>query len=61
MQKQLIRPQRQRMFQQEIAANIRIMNYKNIPTGKHIVFGFSHTFGPGTFMAAHCIRFFAHI
>ena len=28
---------------------------------RHIVFGFSHTFGSFTLLAAHCIRFFAYI
>ncbi len=28
---------------------------------RHIVFGFSHTFGSFTLPAAHCIRFFAYI
>jgi hypothetical protein len=27
---------------------------------RHIVFGFSHTFGSFTLLAAHCIRFFAY-
>jgi len=28
---------------------------------RHIVFGFSHTFGSFTLVSAHCIRFFAYI
>jgi len=28
---------------------------------RHIVFGFSHTFGSFTLLAAHCTRFFAYI
>src|SRR5689334_9454825 len=32
-----------------------------LPSEQHIVYGFSHTFGPFTLGAAHCMRFFAYI